>query len=292
VGRDRGRAKAVTDLAIACQDGRRDPREHFISLEDATRRVAGCVEFVNGEPIESKSGWGTWVPQERFVAQLDEDMTAGRARRLPDNFSIFFSREQRVWTVRGCCVGGSVDGPCVKFPVYFQCEQLWEFEGCKVKAFFDPYTENVQGTLVLMDEWRSYKPGHIIASDVPALDLPPQFVMAADGWAGDEEQKRQLAIRKAVAKAVRTEMWNYRGGRRTEARDGLGNVAVVNQSRGGSQPQPNPGMAMTRPQAMATGSLPGRSTIPAADVQPVRKRGAGVTQDEFQRQAAKLALYE
>src|SRR5690606_27209415 len=139
--------------------------------------------------------------------------------RLDPALGVFFAREQRVWTVRGSCVGGIVPGPQIEFPVYFQCEQLWEFEGCKVRSYFDPYAEPNLGTLVLEDaEWRGYRRGHVIARDVPALDLPPQAVLAED-WTDGRQQ--HLAVRKAIAKAVRTEMWNWLGGRRSQANDGL-----------------------------------------------------------------------
>lgn len=254
VGRDQARAKQMTELALACQDGRHDPRKHFISLDDATSRVIGAIQFINSEPIESRSGWGRWIPQERFESQMSEQP----APVLDESYRVFFAREQRVWTVRGCIVGGAVTGPLLKFPVYFQHEALWEFEGCKVKAFFDPYTSEVTGTLVLQDDWRGYKAGHIIATDIPALELPPQFVLAADGWAGAEDQQRQLAVRKAIAKAVRTEMWNYRGGRRTEARDGFGNSVTRNGTPSAPELQP------TRSEAAPTLQTPAREALSPA----------------------------
>jgi len=237
VGRDRGRFKEVTDLALACQDGRRDPQQHFLALSAAVPRVIGAVQFVNSEPIESKA-WGTWVPQERFESQLREDTRP----KLDPALRIFFSREQRVWTVRGALVGGNVEGPLIKFPAYFQCTELWEFEGCKVRCYFDPYAEQVLGTLVLQEEWRGFKPGHVIARDVPALEMPPQVVLAAEGWGDDGQREKSLAIRKAIAKAVRTECWAWTGQRSSEARDGMGNVARVEGPRD---------QAATRPTAAA-----------------------------------------
>jgi len=233
VGRDRGRFSEVQDIALNCQDGRRDPREHFLSLEDATSRVVGAVEFCNGEPIESRSGWGRWTPQQRWVEQVGNRPSipsplASRTSPLtlmPEQLRVFFSREQRDWTVRGNLLGGNVAGPDVKFPVYFQTEELWQFEGCLVRCYFDPYADPVLGTLVLQKEWRSYSRGHVIARDVPALELPPQIVLAADGWGNSDAHNRSLAVRKAIAKAVRTETWDWSGKRTSKARDGMGNEA-------------------------------------------------------------------
>ena len=224
VGRQRGENKENTALLLACQDGRRDPREHFPMIDEAVKGIIGAIEFVNGEPIESRT-WGRWVPRQLFAAQ------APKLPRLDKSLRVFFKREQRTWTVRGGHVGGVVVGPLVRFPVYFQVGELWEFEGCKLKAFFDPYDEPVLGTLVLQEDWRGHKPGHVIAREVPALDLPPQVVLAADGWR--DKDAHSLAIRKAMAKAVRTETWTWLGGRTSQARDGLGNQSRVNLQRDG-----------------------------------------------------------
>lgn len=222
VGRDRARFRDVELLAQACMDGRRDPRDHFLSLEQAMPKIIKAVEFCNTEPIVSKSGWGQWVPQERWTAAAGEQ----GFRRLDASLKVFFSREQRVWTVRKGCIGGSVEGPQIRFPVYFQTPELWEFEGCKVRAYFDPYADPNTGTIVLEEEtWRNYRRGHVIARGVPALDLPPQAVLAED-WSDDRSQ-RTLAMRKAISKAVRTESWSWLGQRTSRANDGLGNTAEI-----------------------------------------------------------------
>lgn len=208
-GRDRGRIEHVTQLAVACQDGRRDPANYFLSLEDAITRLNRAIEFTNTEPVESASGWGRWIPQERYARQLEAEPRP----KVDDSLRIFFSREQRVWTVRRATLGGSVAGPLVKFPVYFQFPELWEFEQCQAKCYFDPYAAEVRGTFVLQHEWRGYKPGHVIARDVPALELPPQVVLAEDGWDDGGRREKTLAVRRAISKAVRAEYCDWRGKR-------------------------------------------------------------------------------
>jgi hypothetical protein len=251
VGRDQARYKQVTNLALACEDGRHDPRDHFLSLDEAVRQVAKCVEFVNQDVIVSKT-WGRWVPQERWVAGAANTPDGVGFRKLDPSLKIFFSREQRVWTVRKACLGGNVEGPLIRFPVYFQCAELWEFEGCKVKCYFDPYDEPVRGTLVLQHDWRGYKSGHVIARDVEALELPPQAVIAEGEEAGRSAAgATSLAVRKAIAKAVRTETWNWLGGRTTQARDGFGNCASRNIERSTSNTELPTGLPRggTRPTA-------------------------------------------
>lgn len=268
VGRRRGENVENTDRVMRCEAGRLDPREHFLSVDQAVKGIGNGVAFVNSEPVESSSGWGRWIPEQLWNEQTEGERLL---RKLPQQMRIFFSREQREWTVRGNVVGGPVNTPMLSFPIYFQCEPLWEFEGCRVKCFFDPFSEAVTATIVLQEEeWRSYRRGHVVARAVPALERAPQAVLAAD-WSRSDELERGLAIRKAMAKAVRTEYWNFRGGRRSEARDGLGNTAVVDKQR----------------QMVDIGTAAAVQTIRHAPAQP-RISLAAPSQEEFARQAERL----
>jgi hypothetical protein len=264
VGRFRGDNAQNTALLAQCEAGRRDPREHFLNVEQATEAMGQAVAFVNGEPVETRA-WGRWIPQALWQVQTAETPLP----RLPDHLRVFFSRERREWTVRKGSVGGRVETPNLAFPVWFQHEALWEFEGCKVRCFFDPFTPEVRGTIVLIDAWRTYAAGHVIAADVPALELPPQAVLA-DGWK-DDEATRSLAVRKAMAKAVRTESWHWQGGRRSEARDGFGQVATISrEGRAGSSVEVTSVIRTTasdrdkevRPGAAARAANAARSTAP------------------------------
>lgn len=220
VGRRRGENVDNTDDIMRCADGRLDPREKFLSVEAACRCIGNAVSFINSEPVSSNT-FGTWIPQAMFHDQTDG---GNRLTKLNPAHALFFSREQRTWTVRAGCVGGKVPTPMLDFPVYFQTPEMWEFEGCELKCFFDPFTDPCLGTLVLQNDWRSFRRGHVVARNVPSLEMPPQAVLA-DDWQRGEELERTLEVRKAMAKAVRTETWNWLGGRRSEARDGQGNVA-------------------------------------------------------------------
>ncbi len=258
VGRFRGDNAENTALLSQCEAGRRDPRQSFLSVEQAVEAMGRAVSFVNGEPMESRA-WGRWVPQALFEQQIAERPLP----RLPENLRIFFSRERREWTVRKGAVGGRVETPQLAFPVWFQHEALWEFEGCKVRCYFDPFTTQVRGTIVLCDAWRSYQAGHVIAEAVEALELPPQAILA-DGWQ-DDDAARSLATRKAMAKAVRTESWHWRGGRRSEARDGFGQVATI--SRDGRPALA--GKQVTGGDSTTPRPLPARPARPSRDTAPV-----------------------
>jgi hypothetical protein len=226
VGRTRGENVENTKCLMACEEGRRDPRECFCSAEQAVAAIGNAVSYVNGDLHESDV-WGKWIPQQLYAEQ-----TQGRALPLlKAEDAILFSREQRVWTVRKGCVGGRVATPMLEFPVYFQCVELWEFEGCKVRCFFDPFAADCVSTIVLEDEWRGCKPGHIIAQAVPALEMAPAAILA-DDYTQTEEMRKSLEVRKAIAKAVRTEKWNFLGHRSAEARDGYGNVSRVDRVSG------------------------------------------------------------
>lgn len=223
-GRDRGQIEQTTDLAIQCQEGRRDPREFFPAMQAAMSEIVAAVEYTNTEPVNSRD-WGTWVPQEVYVRQTTE-------RPLPTldpELSIFFAREQRRWTVRGGLVGNSVEGPLLKVPIYFQTAELWEFEGILTRCYFDPYASEIRGTIVLDEDWKGLQRGHLIARDVPAMDLPPTAVLRQD-YGSEAEAQKTLAVRKAMTEAVRTEAWTWLGQRSSTARDGMGNVAQADRS--------------------------------------------------------------
>jgi hypothetical protein len=166
IPRDGMHGESITALARACQAGHADPREHFISLESAVPRVISCVQFANTEPVESSAGWGCWIPWERFGQQIKERAPA----KLDPSQRFFFAREQRLWTVDHDRVGSVVAGAGIRFPVYFQAEPFGEFAGRKIKVCFDPWAERITGTFILPEAWRGYRPGHIIARDVPALE--------------------------------------------------------------------------------------------------------------------------
>lgn len=285
VGRFRGDNAENTALLAQCEAGRRDPRQHFLSVEQATEAMGRAVAFVNGEPLETRA-WGRWVPQALWEKQTAEKPLP----RLPENLRIFFSRERREWTVRKGAVGGKVETPNLSFPVWFQHESLWEFEGCKVRCYFDPFTPQVRGMIVLVDAWRSYQPGHVIAEAVEALELPPQAILA-DGWK-DDEAARSLAVRKAMAKAVRTESWNWKGGRRSEARDGFGQVATISRDgRDATAAKPVPGAPINARATSPGAKRSSRETTPVSlddlrelDPAPAQGRsssGYAVSMDEL-----------
>jgi hypothetical protein len=89
-------------------------------------------------------------------------------------------------------VGGIIAGAGIRFPIYFQHEPLREFAGHKIQVCFDTRAEHITGTLVLPVAWRSYRAGHIIARDVPALESPEPFLRDA---------------RRTLARALRSGRW-------------------------------------------------------------------------------------
>lgn len=237
-GRARGGFEAVTDLALKAQAGAVDPREHFESLGSVMPRLVQAVEFANGEPLESRA-WGRWVPRELWAERL----AAAPLERLDEGLSLFFAREQRRWTVRGGLVGGVVTGPWLRVPVYFQPPELAAYEGVRLRVYFDPYAEDVRGTLVLDEPWRDERPGQVVAREVPALELPPALVLAEE-WGAASAAREHLAVRQAMARAVRTEAWTWLGRRTSTTDDGTGRRARVEGAREpvhGGRGEPGPG---------------------------------------------------
>ena len=100
----------------------------------------------------------------------------------------------------------------------------------------------------------------MIARDVPALDLPPTVVLRED-YGSEAEAQKTLAVRRAMAEAVRTEAWTWLGHRSSTARDGMGNVAQADRSRcGGANVvtgEPSHGRAAAPPPVITPATIAG-----------------------------------
>ena len=94
--------------------------------------------------------------------------------------------------------------------------------------------------------------------------------MATDGWADESGREKSLAVRKAIAKAVRTECWSWQGKRTSHARDGMGNVASA--------------------EVPAAGQSAGERSIPSPAANRQRSNVLKVpTADEVQKRRSRLA---
>jgi len=200
-GRTRASHEVVARLAMRCQQGLEDPRKHFLMIHDAMSRIEATVDFINHEPVESKFR-GTWVPAERWAEEIGQYPM----RQLTADQRWLYSRERRQWTARKCLVGGSVETPAGKIPMFFRHPELMNFERCKVNVYFDPFLEDAPARLILAERCGDYPAGHIIGDTIAVATMGevPQFWLTEEGWDKSTVEAAALS-RRQMAHAVHTE---------------------------------------------------------------------------------------
>jgi hypothetical protein len=243
IGRFRGEMERENALLVACREGRDDPRKWFPSLQDLLREFEACVSFIDHDPIESKQ-YGTWVPMERWDADIAAHPRAGLSTELAP----FAAPESHVVTVRnaGMVVCNVTDPLGIPTLYTFASDEMVPFEGQKVRVLFDPFEPVIKAAIILNETNGLAKAGDLLA--MATCMNPPPLPIASEGWAIVRDPaglSDALAEKKAIAKAVRTE---YRaaaaiGGRATrlsEIRtpDGVERIEI---SGGAPADQSNPG---------------------------------------------------
>lgn len=233
VGRHRGETEDENRLLARCQSGALDPRTIFLSLTEALAAIERAVRRLNQEPVESRH-YGKWTPAERYAA----DLAAHPRAPLSPHHQYAWAPERREWTIRHGMAGGQVRTPLgISIPYHFAAEGLHEYEGRRVRAYFDPAADPCAAALELIDPWpaRNLPAGHLITTRAPLLTDAPALLRTATGWEVDPGAlgaiERAAAIRKKYSAAVRTEYRHLGIGGKTrrlsEDRDGLAHHAAA-----------------------------------------------------------------
>jgi len=269
VGRYRGEQETENLLVTKCRAGRLDPREKFPSLVQCIKAVNGSLAMRNSDTI--RSIYGQWVPEVRH-AQLKEERPW---RQLAPEMEFLFSPFVREWTVAKGTVGGKV--PILEdysAPFYFEADDLWRWNGHKVRVYFDPIATPCMATIVAMEEYNGYRPEEIICRATLTPSPLPHFCRAAVGWS-EEEQIKQTGWRAAALGAMRRDLLalDTRGQVKaavSESRDGQGGFSRIESGAAAS--------ANTSDQSNATApsklSVPSRSrsTTPLPTPEQSRNR--------------------
>lgn len=274
VGRYRGEEAKVESIVQSCRRGATDPREHFPQLPAVLAALHRVTAERNAQPVHSEN-YGTWVPEERWLAQQAEARAFGRLRALTPETAWMFSPNVREWTVQGGLVGGTIqvmDGYSVR--VDFAAEWLTEFDGAKVKAFFDLQASSAEATLVLSEPVRNHAAGEVLGTAVQ-VNKTASYARRVLGW-GEDSSTAGLEMRRLQASAMRSEVRAILpGGRaglhRTDVRDGLGRSAQVEGT-----PSAGPVQRASEPAAAAP-QRRGKSIF------------SGATPNEWERQKRRLA---
>jgi hypothetical protein len=286
VGRFQGEEEETNRILTSCQRGATDPRLHFPLLGTALDAFRRATAERNAQAVKSPQ-FGTWVPEERWLAQQAEARERGRLRPLATEAAWLFAPEMRKWTVAGNTVGGSVqvmEGLSLRFD--FAAEWLVEFAGAEVRVHFDPAAPRCEATVVLAQNVRDHRAGEVLGTAVQ-VNKTARYARKVLGWGDDADLGLQM--RQQAATALRREVRTIRAGGGTglsvtEARDGLGNSLTV--ERGAAIPEQGAGSA----EREAAVARPVRGREPAVTAP---RRGtnpfASATEVEFEEQRRRLA---
>lgn len=238
VGRFQGEQEKENAILTSCQRGHTDPTQIFPMLSPALAALGQAVEERNNQPVKSNQ-YGTWIPQERWLAQLAEAREKRRLRPLPAEAAWMFAPCAREWTVQGNCVGGSVqlmEGFSVRFD--FAAEWLTPFDGCKVRVHFDPFGQRAEATIVLLQNSRDHNAGEVLGSAVQ-VNKTARYARRVLGYGDDADMGYQ--IRQQAAKVLRSEVRTIKAGGET----GISITTLRNADgdslrieRGGDSPAP------------------------------------------------------
>jgi hypothetical protein len=204
VGRFRGEMESNNLLVEKCRAGRADPRAHFPGLTQVTKAIDGALSMHNSDKI--KSIYGEWIPEVRHRLQNEQRPW----RQLPADLAYLFSPIVREWTVAKGTVGNIVTlADDLKLPFYFFEENLWKFNGQRVRVYFDPSERGLQAaspsvnpeahessctaTIVCLSQHAGYRPGEIICQASSFGEIP-SFARAASGWADPSTHSREGQI--------------------------------------------------------------------------------------------------
>jgi len=230
VGRYRGEMKREGDIYTACQAGRKNPYEHFCTLEEALAAMEKAIAFLNTYPVESRE-YGSWIPQVRWMQDLAEQPRPS----LQGDWLYLASPVAEERIVSRGMVRVTADGPFgISTKWHFAHPNLWQFDKQSVRVHFDPQGEQpVQATIVLAKDYAGEKAGTILCE---AESIDPM----TDG-SPDSAKEINKALRSAMRREYRALLPDSRTGqqrivrRESEAR-GMGGYSHI--SRGGDDSTP------------------------------------------------------
>jgi hypothetical protein len=175
VGRHRGEILKNSELYVKARAGHVDPRLHFMSLTQGQEALYAAIDYLNEKRIDSRT-YGTWVPKDRWENDLAE--APRQVRADADDFLIL--PIAKTLTVRNGSIRTTEDGPMgVPMIWTFTDTWLWELEGRKVTAYFDPLAEwPVQATLTMEGQRKPIGTVECISPELGSKDRAAEMVKA------------------------------------------------------------------------------------------------------------------
>ena len=257
VGRHMGDDEETTKLLMRCRAGQADPRQHFLMLGDVVKALREVIEDHNSGWVTG-SRYGRWIPRDFWNAKAPAHL-----RPLDAGSAWMFSPVvTEPLTVRGFTVRTTVrlmDGMSQVF--HFSAQWLGEFSRAKVKLFFNPFLD-APAKVVLAEDFRGFK-AEAILGDAEMIDRHARFNLRKLGYGAFPDIG--LAAARQNAQALRRSV-----------------VAI--------RPDGKPGITAHEARSMPAAAISTANTAPAPASDFLRRaRGLGVSEDQFERQAARLA---
>lgn len=192
IGRFRGEEEAAAALVEKYRRGSRDPRLDLISLPDAANAIARVVAELNATRMDCGPLWGSWVPAERWAA----DLAVRPLRQLPANVEPMTRPERRELMVRRWavhCEAMSPAGEALKYE--FFDDALIAHEGKRVLVYFDPQDDPCTAAIYALDGRT------VIAARATCISRAPALIRDAAGYRLDWDHGQIERARAAKAQA-------------------------------------------------------------------------------------------
>jgi hypothetical protein len=175
VGRHRGEMLKNSELYIACQKGTKDPRQHFMPLDDAQHTLYQAVDYLSEKRIKS-THYGTWIPKERWESDLEKFPRRVRS----DAMDYLILPEIATRTVCNGAISVAAPGPMgCPMKWTFQSEWLWHYEGRRVTVYFDPLEAwPVPGTITLEGQRKPIGTVECVSPQVASKDRAIEMAKA------------------------------------------------------------------------------------------------------------------
>jgi hypothetical protein len=283
VGRFRGEEEVITGLINSCRRGATDPREYFPMLSNVLKALHEAIAEHNSQRVVSRQ-YGKWVPAEFFARKAPAHL-----RRLdPESAWIFSPTITEPLLIQGFKVRKSVclmEGYTEVFD--FSAEWMAQYSGVRVKLYFNQFAPDCLATVVLAQTFQGRKAGEVLGV-AEQINRMTRFRRRALGYGEDpdiglEAAKRNAqALRRSVV-AIRVD-GGY-GAQAHEARNGVGDTLRV--SKDAEPDNRTDGADRTNMPLPAMPAVP-MATAVQRMAQRAAQRAAGVSEEEFDRQAQRL----
>jgi hypothetical protein len=277
VGRFMGEEEEMNALLTSCQRGHTDPRHYFPMLADVLKALRAVIADWNAHTVVSRQ-YGSWVPQEWFArekGQMLRPLHAADAWMFAPVISpALLIRRMDIATTFNVMPG---------FSMQFNFSAPWfaDYYGARVQLHYNPHRPECEAMVVLAESFQGEPAGTVLGPAVQ-MNWHTRHNRRLLGIEETEDiglvrtRMNAQALRRSVV-AIKTD--GSAGAQQHEARNGVGEGAVVERETSNLEPRTCPTTEL---------QTPGRGVA----AERFQSRARGVTEEEFERQAERLARDE